>query len=261
MDIDWIKENETNEGIKNILNSNEPKVEENTIDLSSLPDVDFEIEKNEFPKLSDYDDIEPIQINATPLEFTDYAKSLMEKYHANDYHRMMNVAETNRYINLYSEVFNVNRKDAIDMLEDTINKQLTSDKSEIEIQKQGLEQQKLNQMTSALKNKYGNNFMAYANGDELEDYSVQYLHSYNVRRSNVDKMYEDSLNSAFADAIIKGMENNTIDVNGNKISNEYEKEAIQYSKNMGFSIFKLFLLTVSTFLISVVFIGLYFVFK
>ena len=139
------------------------------------------------------------EVNNIPLEFTEYAKSLMEKYNANDYHRMMNAVETNKFVDLYSKAYGVDRRDALEMVEDTINKQLNSEKSDSEIRKQGLEQEKLMLLSEIYQKRHGNNFLAVLSDEDLETYSKQYLHAYNVRRSHFDKMYQDSLNNAYAD--------------------------------------------------------------
>ena len=100
--------------------------------------------------------------------------------------------------------------------------------------------------------------MAYLSDEELEKYSTQYLHAYDVRRSTVDKMYLDSLNNAYADKMINGMANGTIGVDGNSINNE---PVVTSSRTMGFSVLKMFALITGAFVVSALFVAMYFVFK
>ena len=226
MDLEWIREHEVSEG-KIDLNSNSKVDKEEPIEISN--DQQDKIESTEVEN-----------VNNAPLDFVEYARSLMEKYHANDYHRMMDKGEYKNYVNLYSKAYNIDPRDAKKLVEDSIDKQLSRELSEPELRKQGLEQQKLMIMTNDYMSKYGNNFMAYLNDQDLEKYSNQYLHSYNVRRSTVDKMYDTSLENAFAS--ITGP----------------SEPVVESSKTMGFSAFKLLLLTTFMFLSSIAFIALYF---
>ena len=209
MDMEWIKEHEASEGEINITSPTKDKEQEEELDdimdvlrgektgdttkIDGLPITDLS-EDNKISKQEEPIKEEP---NMKSLEFAEYAGELMEKYHADDYHRMMTEEETNKYVNLYSEAFNADRKEALDMVKDTISKQLNREKTEDEINKQGLEQDTLMNMSIEYRDKYGSNFMAYLNDEELEKYTVQYLHAYDRKRSDVDKMYQDSLDRAY----------------------------------------------------------------
>lgn len=140
-------------------------------------------------------------INETPLEFTKYVRSLTEKYRANDYHRMMSDEETKKFLDLYTEAFEMDREEVKDALESTIEKQLNPEKTEQQIKKQGLAQEKLNVITQDYRSKYGQNFPAYLDEESLENYTIAYLHAYDARRSDVEKMYDDALNNEYADKI------------------------------------------------------------
>ena len=136
----------------------------------------------------DYDGIAETVAGFVPT-FYDYAISLMGKYQANDYHRMMTTDEIYTFIDLYTKEFKTNREQALKTFEDTVNQQLSYQRNENEIKQQGLAQEKLMSMSSDYTSKYGKNFIVYLNDEELEKYSIQYLHSYNVRRSDISKMY------------------------------------------------------------------------
>lgn len=199
-----------------------------------------------------HDGIAEIAVGFVPT-FYDYAVSLMRKYQANDYHRMMTTDEIYTFIDLYTKEFKTNREEALKTFEDTVNQQLSYQRNENEIKQQGLAQEKLMSMSSDYTSKYGKNFIVYLNDEELEKYSIQYLHSYNVRRSDISKMYEESLNSAYADSIIKGMEKETVKNTENMI------DVKDTSKNMGFSILKMFMLITFVCTCFILFTGLYFV--
>ena len=134
----------------------------------------------------------------TPLDFTEYTNQLMEKYNASDYHRMLNKEETLKFIELYGKAFGVEKKQAKDNLESTIEKELNQEKMENQIKKQELEQEKLMVLSQNYSDKYGPNFTAYLNEEDLEKYTITYLHAYNTRRSTVEKMYEEALNNEYA---------------------------------------------------------------
>ena len=75
------------------------------------------------------------------------------------------------------------------------------EKTEQQIKKQGLAQEKLNVITQDYRSKYGQNFPAYLDEESLENYTIAYLHAYDARRSDVEKMYDDALNNEYADKI------------------------------------------------------------
>ena len=240
MDVTWIKEHEISEGKINLSSDKE--------DTDAYQNDNSSNVSNENVEKSD-----------ASLKFTEYVKKLMEKYNTNTYHRMMNDMEINRFVYLYSEAFNVDRREVFDLIEDAVKKQLNTEKSDAQIKKQGLEREKLMVLTQNYRNKFGNSFMAYLSDDELENYSIQYLRSFDMRRSDVDKMYRESLDNAYADAIVKKMENGTIDVDGNKVENEVEMNPS--GKSMGFSVLRLLILIVFVILVIVGIVGLYFLFK
>lgn len=187
------------------------------------------------------------------MSFYDYAISLMSKYQVSDYHRMMTEDEIYTFIDLYAKEFNTNIETAMKTFEETVKQQLSYQRNENEIKQQGLAQEKLMSMSSNYTSKYGKNFIVYLNDEELENYSIQYLRSYVVKRSDVNKMYEESLNNAYADSIIKGMEKGTVKNTENMI------DVKDTPKNMGFSILKMFMLITFVSVCFVLFTGLYFI--
>ncbi len=261
IDMEWIRKNESSEGkipLTSDPQEEKPLNEQVSDVISNTKDdlADLKAGMDVFDGDIKHEETN-VDINA-PLEFTSYVGSLKEKYNSSEYHRMMNSSEINKYVELYTKAFNVDRKEALARIEDTINKQLNKEKSESDIMKQGLEQAKLRVLTGDYRSKYGNDFMAYLSDEELEKYSTQYLHAYDVRRSTVDKMYLDSLNNAYADKMINGMANGTIGVDGNSINNE---TVVTSSRTMGFSVLKMFALMTGAFVVSALFIAMYFVFK
>ena len=291
IDIKWIKENETSEGKINLTSSvsnDDDKMpdlselediplfsdeqEEVMPSLSDLEDIPLSSEEQEevMPDLSDLEDIDiKKESNQKPLELVEYIRSLEEKYKTDAYHRMMTPVETMKFMSLYADAHNVDIREVKEMLEDTIQKQLTAEKTETDIRIQGLEQEKCRLLSIEYMSKYGRNFITKLTPEELEQYATLYLRSYDIRRSDFDKMVDNSFNMAYeekitkgseerADEIINGMAAGIIDENGNTISQSHQNSGIGYK---GFSILKLFLLTVSTFIASVLFIGLYFAFK
>ena len=109
-----------------------------------------------------HDGISEISIGFVPT-FYDYAISLMGKYQANDYHRMMTTDEIYTFIDLYTKEFKTNREEALKTFEDTVNQQLSYQRNENEIKQQGLAQEKLMSMSSDYTSKYGKNFIVYLN--------------------------------------------------------------------------------------------------
>ncbi len=232
MDVEWIKENETSEGKINLTSNKKDEEASKNILNDELDEILNNLE------------IDPVVQVATdgnsvsPLEFTEFANSMIEKYETSNYHRMMNHSEISKFINLYSKAYNVDINDANRALNDTINQQVNMVMSNDQIKLQGMKQQQLISQTELLRQEYGENFLAYLPEDILENYSKLYLQSFLVKRADVDRMYMESLDKAYEDKI-------------NSASN----------KVRGFSILKVLMLVTATFLASVAFIGLSFVFN
>jgi len=231
MDMEWIKENETSEGKITLSNNEKDDNETKNVLNNELDSIinNLESEQKNAP-----------ENNNAALDFTEFGNNMIEKYETHNYQRMMNFEETSKFLDLYSKAFNVDRRDAHEKLNETIDRQVNAVMTEDEIKKQGMKQQQLMSQTGLFTQEYGNNFLAYLPEDILENYSKLYLQSFLVKRSDVNRMITDSFDKAYEEKI------NSIETS---------------NRVRGFSVIKVLMLVTSTFLLSVTFIGLSFMFK
>lgn len=223
-DIDqkWIVENEASEG---------------KIDYSSTADKDTNISGIEIDKDALLKRIYEMDENET---FVDFAKRMISKYQTNDYHRMMTKEETNKFKKLYAEMYNYDIGHVGILLEDTIAKQLTRERSHDELMQQGQYQEEFMKLDTDLYAKYGVNFLAYLDDKALDDFSMLYLKAFNERRSTIDKEIENSIDRAYAEK-----------------TNKTEENDRSFSK--GFLSLKLLLIMISSFMICMFIFLSYFI--